>query len=240
MRRDHRPYWIKKLLSRGNRWYVERFVRPHFDSLGKHPRVLQARSIEVHGKNIHAGAYLHAISTHKQPIRLTTWSSRQSQGKIDIGSFCLISPGVEITAADHISIGDNVMIAAECVLSDSDWHGLYNRIRPFRCTAPIQLADNVWLGHRVTILKGVHIGENTVIGAGSVVTRDLPANCVAAGNPAKIVKHINPKRRMLKRAFLFQKGDYYWDQQEKIDAFLHTENTLLGWLKSVLKPNSND
>ena len=65
------------------------------------------------------------------------------------------------------------MFAANVYISDSDWHGIYNRIRPFRCTKPVVLENNVWLGERVIVNKGVTIGENSVIGAGAVVTRDV-------------------------------------------------------------------
>ena len=55
----------------------------------------------------------------------------------------------------------------------------------------VHIGDNVWLGINVTVLKGVTIGENTVIGAGSIVTKDIPANVVAAGNPCKVIKHLD-------------------------------------------------
>ena len=58
---------------------------------------------------------------------------------------------------------------------------------------PVVIEDNVWLGLNVVVLKGVHIGENSVIGANSVVTKDIPANVIAAGNPCKIIRHIETK-----------------------------------------------
>ena len=60
---------------------------------------------------------------------------------------------------------------------------------------PITVEDNVWFGGGVTVLPGVTIGENSVIGAGAVVTRDIPANSVAVGNPAKVIKTIDPNER---------------------------------------------
>jgi len=132
------------------------------------------------------------------------------------------------------------MIAAECVISDSDWHGIYNRTRPFKCSAAVVLEDNVWLGLRCTVCKGVTIGENSVLGAGSVVTRDIPANVVAAGNPAKVIKEIDPGRRMLKREFLFQKGDYYQENQLELDKLMCSGNSFGGWLRASFKPGKND
>jgi len=152
----------------------------------------------------------------------------------------LVSPGVNITAAQSISIGDNCMLAAECHISDSDWHGVYNRIRPFRCTRPITLENNVWLGLRSVVCKGVHIGENSVIGAGSVVVSDIPANVIAAGNPAKVVKTLNPKRKMLKRDYLFKGKQDYWAHMEEVGSFFCEQNSNISWLKSKILPSIDD
>lgn len=202
--------------------------------------ILKPRSCEIHGKNITAGNYLHLVSHPLKPVRLTTWSGRQGQGSIQIGDYCLIAPGVEITAAKSIVIGANTMIAAECSINDCDWHGLYNRTRPFRCTKPVVLGNNVWLGARVMVNKGVTIGDNSVIGAGSVVTADIPANVVAAGNPARVVKALNPERRMLKREYLFRKGDFYWQNQKELDKYLTAGNGFWKWLRILFFPNDRD
>lgn len=240
MRKDHRPFWLKKLLARVNRWYSHYHVRPHFDQLGKGARFLAPRTLQVNGPFIKAGRFLHLISSANKPVKLTTWGDKSHQGKITMGDYCLIAPGVEITSMVQIDIGDNCMLATEVLIHDSDWHGLYNRLRPFRCNAAVTLGDNVWIGARAIITKGVSIGENSVIGAGSVVTKDIPANCVAAGNPAKVVKQLNPKRRMLTRAFLFKNGDQYWQQQSEIDAYFTLDNSTAHWLRSLIKPTMKD
>lgn len=240
MRKDHRPFLIKYWSGKINTWFVQHFVRPQFDSLGKSPMILKPRSCEIHGKNITAGNYLHLVSHPLKPVRLTTWSGRQGQGSIHIGDYCLIAPGVEITAAKSIIIGANTMIAAECSINDCDWHGLYNRTRPFRCTKPVVLGNNVWLGARVMVNKGVTIGDNSVIGAGSVVTSDIPPNVVAAGNPARVVKELNPHRRMLKREFLFRKGDFYWQNQRELDKYLTAGNGFWKWVRTIIAPNHGD
>ncbi len=240
MREEHRPYLLKKILNRYNRFYVEHFFRPNFDALGRHPHIMNPRHIEVFGHHIHAGDCIHIIGAADNKVRLNTWRSKQQQGRIEIGDYCLISPGTHITAAEEIVIGDNCMFAANCYISDSDWHGLYNRTRPFRCTRPIKLGDNVWLGHGVKVGKGVTIGENSVVGAGSVVTRDVPANVVAAGNPVRVVKEINPGRRMLKRQHMFADADHYFENQDKLERFLLADNTWLQWLRSRLFPCDKD
>ena len=80
------------------------------------------------------------------------------------------------------------MIASNVYISDADWHDIYDSTASPGATAPITLERNVWLGEGVKLCKGVRIGENTVIGAGSVVTGDIPANVIAAGNPAHVIK----------------------------------------------------
>ena len=76
------------------------------------------------------------------------------EGHIALSSYCLISLGTVITAADHMNVGDNCMFAANCYVSDCDWQGLYNRTRPSRCTKPITLKDNVRVGRGSRIGKG--------------------------------------------------------------------------------------
>ncbi len=240
MRRDHRPYWLKKILKKINHWYSLRFVAPAFDELGIGAQFLAPQSVQVHGPNICAGRYLHCISHPHKAVKMTTWGDKVRKGAIRIGDYCLIAPGVEITSAEAITLGDSCMLAADVMIHDCDWHGLYNRLRPFRCSAPVTLGDNVWIGARAIITKGVTIGDNSVIGAGSIVTKDIPANVVAAGNPAKVVKTLNPKRKMLTRAFLFQHGDSYWQQQEEVDAFFTLDNTTVDWLRTVIKPSKHD
>ena len=75
------------------------------------------------------------------------------------------------------------------MITDGDWHSGDSRVGPPKS---IEIGDNVWLGVNVVVLKGVHIGANTIIGAGSVVVSDIPANTIAAGNPCKVIKEIGP------------------------------------------------
>lgn len=105
-------------------------------------------------------------------------------------------------ANESITIGNNVLIGGDCIIIDSDVHSHYNverrkgraplngkyKIVP---TASVVIEDDVWIGARSLILKGVTIGARSIIGAGSVVTQSIPADCIAAGNPCKIIKKIN-------------------------------------------------
>ncbi|MDR7088439.1 acyltransferase [Cellvibrio fibrivorans] len=240
MRRSSTPYRVKRLYKIINQWYVKRFIAPQFDTLGSVPEIAHPRSLVIFGRNIHLGKYAQIICASDNCVRFTSWPSKQADAEIIIGDYCLISPGVRISAAKSIRIGDNCMLAANVTISDSDWHGIYNRIRPFRCTKSVVIENNVWLGERVIVNKGVTIGENSVVGAGSVVTKNIPANSVAAGNPARIIKTINPKRRMLKRELLFKNAEHYFYSQDQLDKFMLGNNGWLNWLRSILSPNRND
>jgi len=222
-----------------NRLYVEKKIRPQFDELGVNPSILNPHTLQITGKSIYAGDYIHIISNRAQPVALTSWRSKQHRGTIQIGDFCLISPGVQIASAQAIRIGNNCMLAAEVLISDCDWHGVYNRVRPFRCTAPVRLEDNVWIGTRAIILKGVNVGQNSIIGAGSVVVNDVPPNTIVAGNPAEVVKTINPKRKILTREFLFQQENNYWSTQHRLeDTF--SQNSIAHWLRTWFYLSSKD
>jgi len=240
MRKENRPFFYLRFKRWINAGYIERFIRPQFDHLGKSPAIASPRSMQIFGKNIRAGNYLHIVSDRNKPVCLTTWSSKQAQGKIQIGDYCLIAPGVSINSATDIRIDDACMIAADVVISDSDWHGVYNRTRPFRCSAPVHLKKNSWIGLRSIIGKGVTIGENSIVAAGSVVVKDVPDNTVVGGNPALPIKAIDPKKRMLTREFLFKNGEHYWEIQQEVHAFLFGNNSISSWLHSTLFPSTED
>lgn len=113
-------------------------------------------------------------------------STMREGASIIIGNNVGISSS-SITAFSNITIGDNVRIGANCVIMDGDFHLNDSRVSSPR---PIKICDNVWLGYGVAVLKGVTIGENTVIGVNSVVTKDIPANSIAVGNPCKVIRSL--------------------------------------------------
>ncbi|WOG27279.1 acyltransferase [Endozoicomonas sp. 8E] len=240
MRKNHKPFWIKMLSDRWQRFYIQHFFSKHFEHLGEHPMVVHPSTVNVHGAGISIGRFVHLISIRHNPVSLSTWSGRGIQGNIKIGDHCLISPGTTLSSAASISIGDNCMLAADCYISDSDWHGLYNRLRPFRCSKPIVLEDNVWVGHGAKVGKGITIGENSVVAAGAVVVKDVPPNTVVGGNPAKVIKKLNPQRRMLKREFMFRDSDRFLRMQEELDRYVLGGNSLRGWVRHKLFPRKGD
>jgi len=99
--------------------------------------------------------------------------------------------GTVIASAGSIKIGDNVLCGANTTITDYDWHGIEpDKRRQAPYPRPVVIEDNVWLGLNSVVLKGVTIGKNSVIGANSLVTKDIPPNVIAAGNPCKVIKKI--------------------------------------------------
>lgn len=102
---------------------------------------------------------------------------------------------VSIIATQAITIGQNVILGGNVTIADSDFHSMDSRHwfteedAHHMSSEAIVIGDNVFIGMNAIILKGVHIGNNAIVGAGSVVTKDIPANEIWAGNPAKFIKH---------------------------------------------------
>lgn len=97
-----------------------------------------------------------------------------------------INEGVQITCASKIIIGEGCAIARDAVIRDYDGHRIDTT--GHEIARPIEIGNHVWIGNRAMILKGVKIGDGAVIAAGAIVTKDIPANCMVAGVPAKVIK----------------------------------------------------
>lgn len=127
-------------------------------------------------------------------------------GGISIGEFSYVGKYSVIRAADSITIGNHVLIAHNVTIIDTDSHEIdhleradsYLKMLRYGhpsskgsvLTKPIVIKDYAWISYNVSVLKGVTIGEGAIIGAGSVVTHDIPDYCVAIGNPAVVVKRL--------------------------------------------------
>lgn len=118
--------------------------------------------------------------------------ARGRGSRISIGARTATSNNISIVAMDSIQIGEDCLIGDLVCIVDCDCHEINPATRRHTVgeTAPVSIGKNVWLGSRVMVLKGVTIGENTVVAAGAVVTKSLPANTIAAGVPAKVVREI--------------------------------------------------
>jgi acetyltransferase-like isoleucine patch superfamily enzyme len=111
-----------------------------------------------------------------------------SGGILTLGSGYINSDCV-IACANRITIGNGAAIARGVFIYDSDHHKLINKQRnQLNQPAPVTIGDHVWIGVGAIILKGVTIGDGAMIAAGSVVTHDVPPGCMAAGNPAKVIR----------------------------------------------------
>src|SRR5262249_4183280 len=124
------------------------------------------------------------------PLRLRTFSAT-AQIIFEEGSG--MSGGSITARSKTIRIGKNTLIGTDCVIFDSDFHVAWppdgrTSYAGDEVDAPVTIGNNVWFGARCMVLKGVTIGDNCVIAAGSIVTKSLPPNSLAAGNPAKVVK----------------------------------------------------
>lgn len=102
--------------------------------------------------------------------------------RIDIGSNVLIASDVKIYTATHTVDVEGRTNSPENKKASGCFCRTYSR--------PIKIEDNVWIGGGAILLPGVTIGNSSVVGAGSVVTRSIPANCVAVGNPCRVIKHV--------------------------------------------------
>lgn len=125
--------------------------------------------------------------------------------KLSIGNNVFIGYNTNITITSEISIGHDVLISFDCIIQDTDNHSLdINKRKGDNLdwmgnshnwnnhpSKPVHIENGVWIGARAIILKGITIGECAIIGAGSVVTKDVKPYTIVAGNPAKVVKTIN-------------------------------------------------
>ena len=239
LQKDHRPYFLKRAQSKFQRFYTRHFLRPHFASLGSSPTIVKPWYVKVFGSPVDIGDYFCIIAAPDCMVLLSVWADNQISGRIRIVDYCLLCPGVRISSASQISIGDNCMVAGGAYLTDSDWHDVYNRIA-FGKTDPIDIANNVWIGDRAVICKGVSIGENSVVGAGAVVVNSIPANCIAAGNPARAVKHLDAEESFTTRKQWFSKASNLFDEVDQLDRQLLGKNTLMHWLRYVFCPSKGD
>lgn len=238
MRRDYKPYSVRLLHNLCRRIYTKWWVMPQFDSVGSGLEIIGPRGLEIYGPNIHLGDNVHIQTAKGNMSRLCTWSDGEGGfGRISVGSHVLLTPGLQIVSAAHVEIGDNVMIASRAYITDADWHDIYNRLETPGPRAPVKIGNNAWLGYGVKVCKGVTIGENSVIGAGAVVTSDIPANVVAAGNPAKVLRKLDEARDFTRRETMFEDRKKYNETMSYLHYLNHKNNSYLGWLRQLIAPS---
>lgn len=134
---------------------------------------------------------LGAAASLDRGVTLLCSGESLSHPKIRIGARTYINRNTIVDAALSIIVGQDCAIGPGCYITDHD-HGIDADLPPLAqplISKPTQISDRVWIGANVTILKGVMIGQNAVIGAGSVVTKDIPANAIAVGIPARVIRY---------------------------------------------------
>lgn len=220
--------------------YIRHKLSPQFKSLGDHPFIVKPWHIEVFGGPVSIGDHVTLLGCADKKTRLTVWSDRKNIDGIRIGHHVLISPGVRISAANSICIADSCMLASQVYITDSDWHGIYDRSMPPQKASCVKLEENVWVGDSAIICKGVTIGKNSIIGAGAVVTSDIPANVIAGGNPCRQIKPLDPDHPVITRKDRFSDTDKMTHLLESAEKETLRNNTFMGWIRSLILPEKED
>lgn len=169
------------------------FMRLHFSSC--HKSVLFEKvGLIVGGKNIIIGAN----SNFQRGLYLTAWDSYRHQHfspQIIVGDNCAIGAYNHITCINKIILGDGLLTGKWVTITDNS-HGSTDTeflqdlpsSRELYSKGPVIIGKNVWIGDKATLLAGIKVGDGAVVGANSVVTKDVPEFTVVAGNPAKIIR----------------------------------------------------
>lgn len=157
-----------------------------FIDMGKGSQIIIGNNL-----NISSGLNINPLSRN-----IRACISAYKGATIKIGNNVGISSAC-IWSSKSITIGNNVKIGGDSIIIDSDSHSLDYLIRKDSdnkiISKDIIIEDDVWIGTRSIVLKGVTIGARSIIGAGSVVTKDIPTDCIAAGNPCRIIRHLENK-----------------------------------------------
>jgi len=176
-------YWFR------NKFYYEPLLRYYCTAIGNNVKLdgdlplIMGKGKIILGNNVRIG-------------NRNAWFLRSElypEPELVVGDNTSLNYQTGISIDCSVRIGKNCMIAGETAIFDNNSHNTHygdNRIMKQGDIAPVVIEDNVWIGMRSIILKGVTIGCNAVIGAGSIVTKDVPSNTLAAGNPAKVIKII--------------------------------------------------
>jgi len=147
--------------------------------------------------------------TTGEGCRFEAYNNQKSKKSLIFGRNIQLNDYVHITAMNNVVIGDNVLMASKIYISDCS-HGFYSGEemdsspeqhpidRSYNISEVI-IEDNVWLGEFVSVLPGVTIGKGAIIGSNSVVTKDIPANTIAVGSPAKVIKKYNCETKKWER-----------------------------------------
>lgn len=180
---------VLRAVSRVPRWYLLRAkLRLHGVRFGERVRgnrvIIRNKGTITLGDDVRLNSYPDG-ELHRTGLQTFTDSAR-----ITIGNDCLVN-GTMMFCNEAITVGDHCLFGPGAKLVDNDSHrvGREWRVRKLPpASAAIVLHNNVWIGMNALVLKGVAIGENSIVAAGSVVTKNVPPNVIVAGVPARVVK----------------------------------------------------
>ncbi len=240
MRQDHRPYQLKRLLGHVEAAWTRHFIAPQLDALGVAPMIMKPWNFKIHGRHISLGDAVHVVTAADRTVRLTTWQHAAGNGRIDVGDYALLCPGVRIDSASSVTIGTNTMLAAGVYITDADWHDIYDRSRPIGTTRPVVLEENTWIGDGSIVCKGVTVGKDSVVGAGSVVSKSIPPGVIAAGNPAVVVRPLDTGREVKPRSSLLADHNALAADIDRLERLFRKDNSWLKWLRTRLAPRRDD
>jgi acetyltransferase-like isoleucine patch superfamily enzyme len=180
--------------------YVNLSLKTRIRSYWLHPIFKHCNKTVSFGKigRIHGGECItiEEKTYFSDYIYLTTWPNLvEEKPSLEIGAYCNFGAYNHITCTNKMIIGNNVLTGKWVTISDNN-HGdssleilkMHPIKRPIVSKGPVVIEDDVWIGDKATILSGVHVGKGAIIAANAVVTKDVPAYSVAAGNPARIIK----------------------------------------------------
>ena len=179
-----RPSW-RELVENGRSVAAARWYLRHATTVGPRVRVYGRPIVRNHGTMI-IGERAKLLSNVAK-LELVAMEG----GTLEIGERTLLNHGGSLCAAERVRIGARCLIGPHTMMMDNDFH----RIEPDRRyewpeSRPIEIGDNVWLGARVIVLRGVTIGEGSCVGSGSVVVDDVPPYTFATGIPARVIKDL--------------------------------------------------
>ncbi len=166
-------------------WLRSRWMLRRCASVGAFSLVMNGRVVIDAQGDIRIGSRVRIRAAHL-PVELAALPG----GVLTIGDRTFINSGASICAQKSVTIGTNCAIGNLTLIMDTDFHTPGDHTR-WPEAKPVVLEDDVWLGARVTVLKGVTIGKGAVVAAGAVVTKDVPPRTVAAGVPAKVIRYLD-------------------------------------------------
>lgn len=192
------PYKLHCKLQSARDVFYTLWIRNFIGHLGEHSCICYPCSLQGEGQmHILIGDY----TTIQGTSILGCWTKYGQQefpdASITIGNHCCIGEYNHITACNKITIGDGLLTGRYVIISDNSHGGLSEEeasiqplFRELKSKGEVVIGNNVWLGDKVAVLSGVHIGNNVIVAANAVVTKDLPNDCVVAGVPGRVIKQL--------------------------------------------------